>query len=568
MSICIDVHLLSGKHASVEVEADASVESLKLRAQSALAVPNKCRLLNSSGEVLDAAQAVTEAELRSGDVLTLHVNQVQLKAASGLGFSAFAALLGDGSVATWGHAGPGGDSSAVQDQLRDVQQIQATGAAFAAILGDGSVVTWGKADYGGDSTVVQDQLRDVQQIQARLQATILRVIMSISVDVHLMSGKSASLEVEADVSVESFKQRAQSALGVGRGRLLKSSGEELGRAQTTAEAKLMSGDVLTLHVNQVQLKASGQGHIFAAFAALLGDGSVVTWGNACYGSNSEDVQEQLKNVQQIQASGQAFAAILRDGSVVTWGHAGFGGDSSAVQDQLRDVQQIQASEGAFAAILGDGSVVTWGDSDCGGDSSVAKDQLRDVQQIQTSSQAFAAILGDGSVVTWGDANRGGDSSAVQEQLRDVQQIQASAGAFAAILRDGSVVTWGDADYGGDSSAVQDQLRDVQQIQSSAGAFAAILRDGSVVTWGDAEYGGDSSAVQEQLRDVQQTPKVQKAEDPQHTVFGIAVRRRIFMTDKQDRFCNGLESDADGAVKATSDTAVDAFEGDHSAFQLT
>ena len=100
MSICVDVHLLSAKHASVEVEAEASVESLKRRAQTALAVRGRGRLLNSSGEVLDGAQTVTEAKLRSGDVLTLHVNQVQLKAANGLGFSAFAALLGDGSVAT------------------------------------------------------------------------------------------------------------------------------------------------------------------------------------------------------------------------------------------------------------------------------------------------------------------------------------------------------------------------------------------------------------------------------------------------------------------------------------
>ena len=37
----------------------------------------------------------------------------------------------------------------------------------------------------------------------------------------------------------------------------------------------------------------------------------------------------------------AFAAILADGSVVTWGHESYGGDSSAVQDQLRGVQQIQ-----------------------------------------------------------------------------------------------------------------------------------------------------------------------------------------------------------------------------------
>ena len=73
------------------------------------------------------------------------------------------------------------------------------------------------------------------------------------------------------------------------------------------------------------------------------------------------MQGQLKGVQQIQASYGAFAAILANGSVVTWGHEDSGGDSGAVQDQLKGVQQIQASYGAFAAILANGSVVTWGD---------------------------------------------------------------------------------------------------------------------------------------------------------------------------------------------------------------
>ena len=44
-----------------------------------------------------------------------------------------------------------------------MQQIQASVGAFAAILGDGSIVTWGYADGGGDSSAIQDQLRDVQQ---------------------------------------------------------------------------------------------------------------------------------------------------------------------------------------------------------------------------------------------------------------------------------------------------------------------------------------------------------------------------------------------------------------------
>ena len=269
-SIFVDVHLLSGRRAAVEVDADASVESLKHRAQSALAVPSRGRLLNSSGEVLDGAQTVAEAMLRSGDVLTLHVNQVQLKANRKSGrSSAFAALLGDRFVVTWGSADYGGNSRAVQERLRDVQQIQASHDAFAAIRSDGSVVTWGFPSLVPKQSV-QEQLRDVQQIQSSL-----RIRLAASRGVVCGSRASAS-------------------------------------TSTT-------------------------------FAAIWSDGSVVSWGaTGLYGGASSAVQEQLRDVQQIQASDCAFAAIRSDGSVVTWGEALFGGDSSAVQEQLRDVQQIQS----------------------------------------------------------------------------------------------------------------------------------------------------------------------------------------------------------------------------------
>ena len=61
----------------------------------------------------------------------------------------------------------------------------------------------------------------------------------------------------------------------------------------------------------------------------------MTWGHAEYGGDSSSVQAQLIDVHEIQASGGAFAAILGDGSVVTWGAAQYGADSSSVQDQLR-----------------------------------------------------------------------------------------------------------------------------------------------------------------------------------------------------------------------------------------
>ena len=82
------------------------------------------------------------------------------------GLPATTAILGDGSVVASGHPCCGGDSSAVQDQLRSARQIQATLGAFAAILEDGSLVAWGLAGCGGDSSTVQNQLRSVPQIRA------------------------------------------------------------------------------------------------------------------------------------------------------------------------------------------------------------------------------------------------------------------------------------------------------------------------------------------------------------------------------------------------------------------
>ena len=91
--------------------------------------------------------------------------------------------------------------------------------------------------------------------------------------------------------------------------------------------------------------------------------------------------------------------------MVTWG---LEDDSTAVQEQLKNVQHIQASlGGAFAAILGD---ERFKHPCCAG--------------------CICFHPGQWSVVTW-DRYRGGNSSAVQAKLRDVQHIQASRSAFAA-----------------------------------------------------------------------------------------------------------------------------------------
>jgi hypothetical protein len=208
-------------------------------------------------------------------------------------------------------------------------------------------------------------------------------------------------------------------------------------------------------------------------------------------------------VRQIFASEDAFAALLADGSVVTWGHPRYGGSvlSERVLEELAagGVRHVFATTKAFAALKEDGSVVAWGQADRGGDSdsqqpewerscssfSSAQVQAQlaplaagGVQHICATEWAFAALKSDGSVVTWGHRGRGGDSSSagagagVQEQLRcDVQYLYSTSGAFAAVKTDGSIVTWGDPERGGRMPVRQSRYRPPDRAIAKAPARA-------------------------------------------------------------------------------------------------
>ena len=61
-----------------------------------------------------------------------------------------------------------GDSSAVQAALIGVETIYSTSHAFAALLWNGTVVTWGNKMMGGDFRTVQAALIGVESLFHRL----------------------------------------------------------------------------------------------------------------------------------------------------------------------------------------------------------------------------------------------------------------------------------------------------------------------------------------------------------------------------------------------------------------
>ena len=335
----INIALPSGKRKCFAAEQSSKVGDLKVLAQKVFRL-GFLRLVTADGHpLIDPMQSLHAAGVHEGDHVTAIALQAKMTVTKAFESEAFALwCCGGDKIVTWGNEYGGGDSSEIQDQLINVQQVQSTGRAFAALLAAGSVVTWGDPDCGGDSSEVQDQLWNVQQIQAAAKAF------------------AAILD---DGSVATWGD------------------EEFGGDSSAVQDQIRN-------VQQIQATT-------AAFAAILADESVVTWGFDGFGGDSLEVQDQLRIVKQVQATQQAFAAIKADGSVVTWGCSYFGGDSSEVQDQLRSVCQVQASNYAFAAILSDGGVVTWGDPGDGGDSSEVQDQLRNVQQIQATESAFDGL---------------------------------------------------------------------------------------------------------------------------------------------------------------------------------
>eukprot|EP00435_Cladocopium_sp_Y103_P036209 s1722_g9.t1 len=161
----------------------------------------------------------------------------------------------------------------------------------------------------------------------------------LQLTVALPSGRNEKLLLPRSSSVVDLRTLVRKTFHCGFLRLVAANGRMLDPAESLQASRLEDGNHLTAIALEVKLAVTTQ-----AFALYCCGGDwVITWGSSAYGSDSSEVQDQLKGVQEIQASSDAFAAILADGSVVTWGDPEYGGDSSEVQDQLKGVQQIQAS---------------------------------------------------------------------------------------------------------------------------------------------------------------------------------------------------------------------------------
>ena len=275
-----------------------------------------------------------------------------------------------------------------------------------------------------------------------------------------------------------------------------------------AAAILADGSVLSWGSGWSGTDVDLSGHVttiastYGAFAALKTTGAIVTWGDEEYGGDSSDVESSLESgCTAISSNYYSFAALKADGSVVTWGYSSsnYGADSSTITGStgsasLSSVSEIFSTKGAFAALTSSGTVACWGESDYqsyGGDCDLGNlypsgSALTSVSTIYSDYDTFAALLLDGTVVAWG--NR---ASSLTSPLPSVAKIFSTQSAFAALHNDGTVSVFGDSSNGGSTSSLSPSgsvLTSVSMIFATESAFAALKSDGSVVCWGSSDSG--------------------------------------------------------------------------------
>ena len=126
----VNVALPSGRREGISIPSSSTVGHLRTLTQKAFG-QGFLRLLTAEGHVLsDHVKSLQAAGIEDGDNITAFAQQKVQLASTGGAFALW--RCGGDTVVTWGAQDSGGDVSAVQDQLRSVQQVQASQMAFAA----------------------------------------------------------------------------------------------------------------------------------------------------------------------------------------------------------------------------------------------------------------------------------------------------------------------------------------------------------------------------------------------------------------------------------------------------
>jgi alpha-tubulin suppressor-like RCC1 family protein len=257
--------------------------------------------------------------------------------------------------------------------------------------------------------------------------------------------------------------------------------------------------------------------------ALLGDGTVMSWGGNDYGQLGDDsrtdsgtpvaVRGLPEEVKAISAAGVHVLALLKNGEVMAWGNGDYGelgtgkagkGTYSLVAQKVPGLTHVVAiaSGGASNFALEEhGTLMAWG-----------KNNLGMLGLGNLSSTELEACTGEAGTRSCSTVPRPVDLNGLPAGVT-VTAISAGTYAAYAVLSNGGVLAWGDNAHGqlGTGNAADSNVPvavnmtplekhlgftpDVVAVSGGDIFALGLLRDGEVIAWGSnghGELGGTSS----------------------------------------------------------------------------
>ena len=228
--------------------------------------------------------------------------------------------------------------------------------------------------------------------------------------------------------------------------------------------------------------------------AILGDGSIVSWGSNTFGETDPQDFGSLGAVH-VTGGDSSSGAILSDGSVRLWGF--LPGTLSTVPAPPPDALFVKLALGGnhALALASDGSVTAWGSNSQGQLNLPALAPGTTWTDISAGDDWSLAVRSDGVLVAFGDNSDGQATVPVLAPGLKYLACSASSAIVSAndhhslaLVDDGTVRAFG-SNNTGQSTAPAPPLGLAFVGVAAGGTFSlARLSDGSVVSWGDGGGG--------------------------------------------------------------------------------
>lgn len=305
--------------------------------------------------------------------------------------------------------------------LTNVVAAAAGAACSFAVLGDGRLLAWGlNAGTGKLGTTPLATLETLASWGPNSNTPIPVVTKFDAVDVSCQS--EHVLALARDGSVYSWGNGKNGRLGNGPLPVIHF------KTRTPDRMTYVPFPVPIADLTNVIAVSAGAYHSLA----LLKDGTVRAWGSNKFGELGDGTTVDrdrpvpvvgVRNAVAVAAAGGAFsAALLADGTVMTWGTRANGvlgrppwtdddkpDPTPAIMPGVAGIRAIAAGSGHMLALSATGSVYSWGadaDGQLGrGDNTTTRPGLikglSEAQSICASNQTSTAVLASGRVMTWG-----------------------------------------------------------------------------------------------------------------------------------------------------------------------